>query len=56
MSRKKRKSNFDKLADAYKTINFLEGLLATFFTGELPRKASMNHLLMKQYHNKLEKQ
>ena len=55
MSRKKRKSNFDKLAEAHQTINFLDGLLATFFTGELPRKASLDHLLMKQYHDKLEK-
>lgn len=55
MSRKKRKSNYQKLAEAHRAINLLDGLLATFFTGEIPRKASLNHWLMKQYHDKLEK-
>lgn len=53
MSRKKRKSNFEKLAEAHMLSNYLDSVLFTLLTGELPRKATLDHILMLQKYNKL---
>lgn len=53
MSRKKRKSNYDKLAEAHMLSNYLDSVLITLLTGELPRRSSLDHILMLQKYNKL---
>ena len=57
MSRKKRKSNYQKLAEAHMMSNYLDSVLITLLTGELPRKASIDHIIMlAKYHKLKEKQ
>ena len=53
MSRKKRKSNYQKLKEAPVRVNQLEATILAFCTGELPRTCTLQQILFKQYGEKL---
>ena len=53
MSRRKRKSNCQKLKEAHIRVNELEATILAFCTGELPRTCTLQQILFKQYGEKL---
>lgn len=53
MSRRTKKSNYQKLKEAHIRVNELEATLVAFSTGELPRCYNLQQKMFQQYGDRL---